>query len=435
MTRWWVLGVAALLAMVVLMPQGIRAVTPSASPQEQVYGLATQHATLSGTYWQNGSLQYQSGASPWTFSVAFTNYTSLTYSSFSLTTTLGSALEPTVNITSGPTTLLNGTGPGTFTIFPPNGTRSLGIHVPTAYEPGGGTPPTGKYALLYAGQFVTEYQTLHASTWTISGTTESESFVLSSPAGAWLNQTTIFLPFPLPVSVNYTSVAVTVGGAPYAYFQTAADGVYVSDPSLGPSSDITFVASFVVAPSVGGPAPVLVIKNFSTVSNGVQSYVATATWINRLYPLWGGDYFLELDIGYAIDDSSLNISVNGHTFVKAAYLASGNTLVILPLNWYTPMNGTDSFKVLFNIPSVSMLTPPTTSTGLDVFGVIITFGDFLIFVMAVGLVALAVLWAPRFEETLEGRIRKNPASPERWRATYAFVILVLLSAIGYGALR
>ncbi len=430
MKTWLLLVVGLLLASAFMVPS---ATATSSTPQIQVTGVASQYQTFSGTFWQNGSSTYQTGSTPWSFPVNFTNYTALTYSAFSIGVSVANILQPMVHVQQGTKVLLNNTGTGTFTVYPTS-TANLVTTLPAANQSGGGTPNTGAYPVLEAAQLITEYQTLRTSTWALSGTTESQSFTLSSPKGVWLNQTDVFLPFPLPLSVNYSTVSVSVGTNSYSYVQVTSNGVYIADPSLAPSTSIEFKATFTVAPTESGASPVLIISNFTN-SGTSPSYAAYTVWVNHLYPLWGGIYTIEFNFGYTPDPSSLNITVNGHVINSDQYLVSGNIITILPLVWTTPMNGTASFKFLFNLPSAPVQSHTSIATSVSFFGVTFTIGELLLFLIGVSMVGLVIIWVPRYVETIEGRMRKNQLTAERLYLTFGLVAIIFVSGAIYGLLR
>lgn len=438
--RWAFAAVVIVVAMVSgALPPAHAGTSPAvlsaaSAPVEQVYGIAATYGSLSGTYWQNGTMEYQSGASPWTFPIGFTNYSALTYIAFGLAVSINSTLEPMVNVKQGTSTLLNNTGTGTFVVYPPNGSQSLHVTVPTAFLPGGGIPPDNMtYPLVDRAQLVLDYQSTQSSSWVVSGKQDTESFTLSAPTGYWLNQTTIYLPFPSSTDVNYTSVTVTSGGNDYSYVQLTAGGVYISDPVLSRGSSIKFVVSFSPTPTEVGTAPLLIVTNYTKNTASGPTYAASATWVNHLYPLWGGMYLIEMDIPYAI--SSVNVTENGRALSVGSFLVSGNIITILPLVIVTPMNGTASFHLEFDLPSAPPLASITVTSSGSLLGVSVSLGDALIAVIVVSLLGLLVIWVPRYVETYEGRARKNPVTPERYAATYGLIGLIISAAAAYGVLR
>jgi len=413
-------------------PTGLRetsSLVPAVStPNEQVIGLATSYETVIGaSFEQNGYGEFNTtfGSAPLYYD--FTNYSDLTFESLATEVSVAGYLEPMVVLTQGTDVLLNNTGTGTFLIYPPS-TMQVNLSIPAAFTPGGGEPANGTYAVNLWAQLALEYQSTASSTWSVSGYTTSESFVLSAPAGVWLNQTTVYLPFPLPLAVNYSSVSVNLGGSTYPYTQITTNGVYLSVLSLGPGSNFKFSVSFRPNPTqVGGTTPVIVIKSYSSNPNTGPKYLAMGSWVNTFYTLWGGMYIIELNISYTIDPASVNLSANGHYLKSSNFLVSGDVITILPLAVLTPSGNTTRFTILFNLPSAPPSGSITTTSSTNLLGYTITFGDTLIFLAIVGAATLAAMWlAPR---------RNKVASAERYSGTFGLIVLVIGCGVAYYLFR
>jgi len=406
------------------------AIQPASLQQEQVYGIASEFNTFYGLYWQNGTSEYDSGSSPWSYPVNFTSYSDLTYSSFQIGVSVKNFYQPMVVVSEGGTILLNNTGTGTFVVQPPLDTASIHVNVPAAFYPGGGIPAIGFYGMSEVGLLTIDYQTASPSTWAQSGTAETESLTLSAPTSVWLNQTTMYLPFPTPLAVNYSSASVTVNGNPYDYTQVTTNGIYVTDPNLAPGTSITFVATYSPSPTEVGNGPLVVINNFTS-SGTSPTYSAVGTWINHIATLWGGIYIIVLNVPYTMDPGSVNISINGHYLKATSYLVSGNVVTILPLVYVTPLNGTDTFRLLFNLPTAPPSASLTVGSSTSFFGITISFGELLVGLIAVFIIGILIIWAPRYAETVDGRIRKNPVTQERLYLTFGLIGGIVVALVAF----
>jgi hypothetical protein len=395
----------------------------SYSPPEQIIGIGTSYQTQSGTFWQNGSVEYESGATPFVFNPNFAGLGSLTYASLTVEGSVGNYLQPMLDVIQNGATLLNNTGTATFILYPPSDALPITTKIPEAFLPGGGIPSIGMYPANLTTEMIIEYQTSQPSGWSFYNNVNQESYQITAPAGVWLNSTVVYLPFPLPIQVNYTAANVTYEGSAYPYTQITSNGIYLNIPSVAPGTTQNFTAKYAPNPSQSGITPLIVIKNYTKNAAGVSpGYTAIGAWINSYVQLYGGVYIITLDIPYTIDPTTVNISWNGQFIQPSQFIVSGDVITILPLVVLTPLTDTAKFTIKFDLPGAPPSGSITRASSIPLLGFTFTLADFLWLLIVIGGVILFLLWVTPYRVKWRNK-------PERYTATYGVIVLMIICGV------
>ena len=82
-----------------------------------------------------------------------------------------------------------------------------------------------------------------------------------APAGYWINQTQLFLPFPA-VAIDYTKVVIQQDGAKSSNVQVVVGGATVFIPSIAPGASHWYNMTVSAATTVSGPAPIVNVTQY-----------------------------------------------------------------------------------------------------------------------------------------------------------------------------
>lgn len=313
------------------------------------------------------------------------------------------AYVPVVLAKQGTVTLLNATVQGQATVSPTASSTGLSVRILQLFTSSGGAVPLGTYGIWVN---VTETATLANTTsiiWAQHVTTFNATYSFASPYGYWLNASTVFVPFPSGLSVNFTSVKV----ANATSVQTAYAGVYLTNGTLGPKKGLTFTLSFVPVPTTTGPAVILTLTSPRLVHGSSTLYTAFGNWTNSGPLPYAGIYVLGVPstFAFAVDPASVHVRVGSVVFLNApgtyyyafkgsnlsssSFTTQGQNVVLVPGTLTVPVGTTESFQANFS----SMFAPPSESLFANhvllAFGsVSVTFGT-----LVEGLMVLPVLYA------------------------------------------
>jgi len=310
-------------------------VTPTVSTQE--YGTMLGSTSTTTKAWQNGTGTYQFASRPFVVpfdagGLALSNY-SLAQLTFLYQ--FPGAISPMVNVSqsgSSRCTILvncwNVTTAYSFVVYPAVSSTPVTAKIAAAFNPNGTTPATGLYSVPVVAQTQLQFSIFSSQTWSVyAGTNVNVSYTVSVPSGYTLNFTEVYIPWPGNLTVNETSLNVTLGGNQLTSLQTTAGGFYAIISGIGTTETLKATAK-IAATTVGGWQQVPMGKaGFD--GDGQQQW-SNASWVNpSTYP-YGGGFLLTTNYSYAVNPASLNVSVNGKFLKSSTFLLAGTIIEILP---------------------------------------------------------------------------------------------------------
>lgn len=330
------------------------------------------------TYWQNSSRS--NASNPHSYPVNMSLSPAASGISATISVSSGTNLA-VVKVYQGAAVFLNATIYGQVTVTATAGTTPLSIKVENLFTQAGSQVGDGAYHLWVN---VSESASLTASMaliWNQHPDSFNVSYGLSSPYGYWINSSTVFVPFPSGVPVNYTSVGV--GNA--TTVQTAYAGVYATNASLQWTGTLNLTVSFVPLPITTGPAVLIPLTQPRLVPGTPSTYTAFANWTNGGALPYAGLYVLQVpsSFGYVVNPNSVQVRTGSTVFVSnppyyyyqfqgrnlpsGSYATQGSNVVIVPNGLTVGVTVKEGFQVNLS----SLLAPPSQS--LTAGAVLITF--------------------------------------------------------------
>lgn len=349
---WMGLGMAA------ASPAGGAAI-PAAAPSPavtvgvQVTETSSEVASFASyeTLWHNSTSV--NASSVFTFPANMTLYPASSTFSATLTVSAGAYLS-VLKVYQGSTVFLNSTVVGQVTASPTASTTPLSVKVLQLFQQSGAAVPLGTYHVWVNVSEAAYLSTSAYAVWSQAPLNFSLAYPWSAPYGYRLNQTTVFVPFPGGVSVNFTSATVANATTP----QVTYAGVYAYNTSLAPGKSLTFTASFAPYPIASGPATLVSMSKPTLEPGSTTVYASTGNWSNSYNLPYEGIYVLTTGFAYTIDPGSVTLKENAVTMKAGQFtVGNNNTIIVIP-GTLTVGKGQG---VLFALTFSSLASPPAAS--------------------------------------------------------------------------
>lgn len=433
MSRYLTLGLVLVLLVLVVPPSvSAASVVPmvaTGSPVTlQEYGTLERQQAFVQQFWQNGSGVYATGST--VFSVPYdagglpVAWTQLPYLNFSYHFIGDAGYYPVVQIVQQSTCPVgtycwNMTG-ADFSISPSVSTTPVNSTIPAAFTAAGLTPSSPvKYEVAVNATTSLGIALLTPGSWEASGIAQTLNTTVVVPTNYTLNATRIFVPYASNVTLNATSLNVTLNGkSVVASTQVVAGGIYVNLPGLAANASL----------SIRGTVQTVNTNRWVSVGLGTAAstgvagqYSASAYWTNGGVSPYTSGFIITTNLTYAINPLSLNISMNGKYIPPARFFLAGTTIEILPGSVVVAANGVAGFLVRFTFSSpvptvVGKLSTPIIGTA--------TAGEILLVLIGVtvAVVIYGGLIGPVQARKMPGGRRWNPTSPP----SYWYIAIVFL---------
>jgi hypothetical protein len=384
----------------------------------QQTGTAVNFTGIASTLWKNSSTSNQSNTQSWL--VNFTRYTSI--GSFAATFTVSAGnLTPQVNVSEGSTTFVNGTEASQFVVGPTVGTTPLTSKVILLTNGSGGPVADAAYPIFTTVQQTISYSLTTLTAWTLSSTKYTVPYQITAPKRYYLNTTTIYIPFPTGLTVNYSSASVTGINT----YQVSTNGIYVTNQSLLPGHIIFLNATFQPVPISTGPAILLDLGPAHLIVGTTNNYTEQTNYTNNLALPYVGLWVLRLNpsFAYTVNPTTLTVLAQNRTIANSSVAVQSSLVIISPNVLLVGVASTVHFYVNFTSPTAPPALCVTTCTT-SVIGLIGTFpvtvGEFLqgLMVALLGVLLLLAFVPSKYRGV------------DPWSKDILFVELVLASIWG-----
>jgi hypothetical protein len=333
--RWFIL-IVLVLPLLVPTAHASSGITPAAIPVKananiQQTSTANVYQTTTQTFWHNSTPVY--GNTSAYFSFAALGAVNVTATQFFLTLWNSNYYLPYITASQGTSTFLTNSSVffADFQLTPINvSQQTLRLQIPWLENPAtGGAVPLGTYHILSNLTSSLNYLKSRAFNWTTNGTgVFSATYALSAPAQMTVNASTIYVPFPGNVSVNYSSVKVQIGNVTYRNSQVVPGGAYIYVPGLAPNQTTNYTVVFTAAPYLQQNSLLLQINYYFLLSG--TTYQMNITWLNVGLVPFNGQVVIGTNLPDNVAPTSLNISYANH-YVKSSFiLVQGTTITLLP---------------------------------------------------------------------------------------------------------
>lgn len=313
----------------------VDAFSPSATPNViQQTSVAYRHYSAQGSMTQVSTPSYGTTSVWANVSTALPGVVvaSVYSSSLQITASMHNGFVPMLNVSQGTVTLANATVPYWFPITPVVSVTPVVVKVPAAFTSVGNVPPDGfTYPVYYNFSQSTTYLSTSTPVWTFTnGSRENLSYTIVPPTGYIVNQTTVFVPFPVGAYANLTTFkvtktisAVTTNLSTYQWVQ---GGILALIP--GTSVPVTLNVAYTVLGTATGTTPVLPIGPVYPVSGGF--FQTNASWVNDRALPYAGQYYITYDSSrYSIVPGSLTLTANLKPIVNSTYALTGSSIIVL----------------------------------------------------------------------------------------------------------